>query len=183
MSHRVVEKCAASSKYAGEKIWFRMAISGQKSAGVSAATRASNGTKPGAPSITVSALSRDTCTGEGFFRFCFSLRRGFRFGVASDFCSFDQGSLRESSSGTWFHSPSIRSLLLQIMIRYPDSPTARGGKVPHQQYGELLRHQGAPRAALHANQLRITGLAAQHPVHANRQLAGDRNLGHAPAAA
>ena len=72
---------------------------------------------------------------------------------------------------------------LPIMIRYTDSPTPRGGKAPNQATDQLLRHQSAPRAALHANQLRVTALAAQHPVHAYRQLAGDRNLAHAATAA
>ena len=70
------------------------------------------------------------------------------------------------------------------MIRCSDFPDFfQGGKAPNQPNDELLRHQGGPRAALHANQLRITGLAAQHPVHPYRQLSGDRNLGHATAPA
>jgi hypothetical protein len=72
---------------------------------------------------------------------------------------------------------------LPTMIRVSDSPTAQGGKAPNQPNDELLLHQGGPRAALHANQLRITGLAPQHPVHSYRQLSGDRNLGHATAPA
>jgi len=47
----------------------------------------------GHPSITVSALSRDTYSGEGFLDFDFPFVGGFDFGVAFDFCSFDQGSL------------------------------------------------------------------------------------------
>ena len=69
------------------------------------------------------------------------------------------------------------------MIRCSDSPTVQGGKAPNQPNDDLVLHQGGPRAALHANQLRVTALAAQHPVHAYRQLSGDRNLGHASASA
>jgi hypothetical protein len=68
-----------------------------------------------------------------------------------------------------------------IMIRCADSPTVRGGKAPNQPNDDLLLHQGGPRAALRANQLRITRLAAQHPVHPYSQLASDCDLGHAAA--
>ena len=63
----------------------------------------------------------------------------------------------------WFHQPSIRSLTSDhdSLFRLPDF--FREGKAPNQPNDELLLHQGGPRAALHANQLRITGLAAQHP--------------------
>src|SRR5579883_1078336 len=43
--------------------------------------------KGGAPSITVSALSRDTCPCEGFSGFAFPFVEGFGVGVAFDFCS------------------------------------------------------------------------------------------------
>ena len=62
-------------------------------------------------------------------------------------------------------------------------PALPGGKAPNQPNGDLLLHQGGPRAALHANQLRIIGLAAQHPVHPYRQLPGDGDFGHAAAPA
>jgi hypothetical protein len=39
------------------------------------------------------------------------------------------------------------------MIRCSDSPAFRGGKTPNQANDVLLAHQGAPRAALHANHL------------------------------
>jgi len=64
----------------------------------------------GHPSITVSALSRDTSSSEGILGFDFPFVEGFDFGVAFDLCSFDQGPLSESRGGTWFHQPSIRSL-------------------------------------------------------------------------
>ena len=83
----------------------------------------------------------------------------------------------------WFHQPSIRSLTSDhdSLFRLPDF--FQGGKAPNQANDVLLAHQGAPRAALHANQLRITCRAAQHPVHPYRQLSSDRNLGHATAPA
>lgn len=83
----------------------------------------------------------------------------------------------------WFHQPSIRSLTPDhdSLFRLPGF--FQGGKAPNQANDVLLAHQGAPRAALHANQLRIIGLAAQHPVHPYRQLPGDRNLSHATAPA
>jgi len=137
----------------------------------------------GPPSITVSALSRDTCSRGGFVGFAFPFVEGFDFGVAFDVCSFGQGSrlriLQWNSVPLTIYPVSP----LPIMIRCADSPTPRGGKAPNQPNDDLLLHQGGPRAALRANQLRITGLAAQHPVHAYRQLAGDRNLGHAAAPA
>jgi hypothetical protein len=83
----------------------------------------------------------------------------------------------------WFHQPSIRSLTSDhdSLFRLPDF--FQGGKAPNQPNDDLLLHQGGPRAALHANQLRITGPAAQHPVHPYRQLSGDRDLGYATAPA
>src|SRR5437764_11847911 len=66
--------------------------------------------RSGPPSITVSALSRDTSSSEGILGFDFPFVEGFDFGVAFDLCSFDQGPLSESRGGTWFHQPSIRSL-------------------------------------------------------------------------
>ena len=69
------------------------------------------------------------------------------------------------------------------MIRCSNFPPVRKGKAPNQSNDDLRPHQGAPRAALHANQLRVTSLAAQHPVHPYRQLSGNRDLGHAIAAA
>jgi hypothetical protein len=42
-------------------------------------------------------------------RFCFSFRRGFCFCCCFCFVLIDQGSLRESCGGNWFHQPSIRS--------------------------------------------------------------------------
>ncbi len=66
----------------------------------------------------------------------------------------------------------------QIMIRCPNFPTLREGKAPNQSNDELLRHQGGPRAALHANQLRVIGLAAQHPIHPHGQLASDGDLSY-----
>jgi hypothetical protein len=65
--------------------------------------------KPGLnepPSITVSALSRDTSTVEGF-DFPFVEVLGC---CCSLLCSCDQGPLSESCGGIWFHQPSIRSL-------------------------------------------------------------------------
>ena len=81
----------------------------------------------------------------------------------------------------WSHQPSIRSLTSDhdSLFRLPDF--FQGGKAPNQANDVLLAHQGAPRAALHANQLRIMGRAAQHPVHPYRQLPGDCDLGHTAA--
>ncbi len=49
----------------------------------------------------------------------------------------DQGSLRESNGGNWFHQPSIRSPRRGVMIRSSDPAIARGSKVPNQNHGVL----------------------------------------------
>ena len=67
------------------------------------------------------------------------------------------------------------------LCRLPDFSGRQGA--PNQANDDLLAHQGAPGAALHAHQLRVTGLGAQHPVHAYRQFSGDRNLGYASTSA
>jgi hypothetical protein len=65
--------------------------------------------KSGPPSITLSALSRDTWTSEGFD---FSLRGGFAvvFGVAFAFAHATKARVQNPAVETWFHQPSIRSL-------------------------------------------------------------------------
>ncbi len=115
--------------------------------------------------------------------FDFPFVGGFGFGVAFVFAHSTKARFQESCGGRLVPPTIYPVSRLLIMIRCSDSPTSQGGKAPNQADDELLLHQGAPRAALHANQLRVTGLAAQHPVHAHRQLSGDRNLGHAAAPA
>lgn len=134
----------------------------------------------GPPSITVSALSRDTCDERRVLLFLswkvlilvlllFLLMR-------------PRPAFQNPAVERWFHQPSIRSLYCDhdSLFRLPD---CSGGKAPNQPNDDLLLHQGGPRAALHANQLRITGLATQHPVHSYRQLSGDCDFGHATAPA
>ena len=86
-------------------------------------------------------------------------------------------SLSESCGGSLFHQPSIRSLTSDhdSLFRLPDS-SGRQGAQSAQRW--TVFHQGGPRAALHANQLRITRRAAQHPVHPHGQLAGHGHFGH-----
>jgi hypothetical protein len=67
------------------------------------------------------------------------------------------------------------------LFELPD--LSRGGKAPNQANDVLLAHHGAPRAALHANQLRVIRRAAQHPVHPYRQLSGDGDFRDSAAAA
>jgi len=104
------------------------------------------------------------------------------FDVAVVFCSFDQGSLLESrggKTGSTNHLSDHFTSDHDSLFELPD--LSRGGKAPNQANDVLLAHQGAPRAALHANQLRVIRRAAQHPVHPYRQLAGDRDLRHSAA--
>ena len=127
----------------------------------------------GAPSITVSALSRDTWTSEGFafpfvevlFFDSRSLTKARFQNPAVDICS---------TSHLFGHSTSDHDSWFRL-------PARPGGKALHQANGDLLLHQGAPRAALHANQLRVVHLATQHPVHPHRQFPGDRDLRYAAA--
>src|SRR5712692_9733787 len=63
------------------------------------------------------------------------------------------------------------------MIRCSDSRLfGRQGAQSAQRW--TVFHQGGPRAALHANQLRVIRRAAQHPVHPHGQLASHGNLRH-----
>jgi len=140
----------------------------------------------GQPSITVSALSRDTCRLRGVgFDFPFVERFWFGCCVWCCFLFFAHRPRLASRILRWKlgSTSHLFGHLLPTMIRDSDSPTFWGGKAPNHSNDELLRHQAAPRAALHANQLRITGLATQHPVHPYRQLAGDGDLSHATAPA
>jgi len=134
----------------------------------------------GAPSITVSALSRDTSSAEGF-AFDFPFVEGFAFGVAFAFCSCHQGPLAESRGGSFGSTSHLFGHCTSdhdSLFRLPAPP---GGKALHQPNGDLLLHQGGPRAALHANQLRVIHLATQHPVHPHRQFPGDGDFRHAAA--
>src|SRR5712692_8842179 len=87
----------------------------------------------GPPSITVSALSRDTSSGRVVnplpsrhlaSGFAFPLVEGF--GVAFVFCSFDQGPLLESRGGKLVPPTIYPVPLLPIMIRCSNSPTFSG---------------------------------------------------------
>src|SRR5450631_4717422 len=55
----------------------------------------------------------------------------------------------------------------------------RDARAPNQSIGLACADQGHPRAALDANDLRIRGVGAQHPVESYCQLARRRHLGHA----
>src|SRR5229473_1496575 len=60
------------------------------------------------------------------------------------FLHFDQGSLRESSGGNWFHQPSMRSPLRGTMILSSDAAIARGSKAPNQPSDGLASTRVAP---------------------------------------
>lgn len=82
--------------------------------------------RPGPPSITVSALSRDTPAVEGFL--FFPSWEVFAFVVAFAFRSSTKARFQNLAVD---HSvpPAIYSVTeLPTMIRCSDSPTARGGK-------------------------------------------------------
>jgi hypothetical protein len=112
--------------------------------------------------------------------FGFSLRGGVAFGFVFAHCTKARFQNPAVEPGSTNH---LSGHLFPIMIRCSDSSTTRGGKVPNQPNDDLRAHQGGPRAVLHANQLRVAGLAAQHPVHPYCQLSGDRDLRHTPAPA
>jgi hypothetical protein len=95
----------------------------------------------GHPSITVSVLSRDTCSealamllclGRAPSGFDFPFLGAFDFGVAVALdvafvlCSFDQGSLLESCGGTLVPPTIYPITLLPTMIRCSNSPTCSG---------------------------------------------------------
>ena len=122
----------------------------------------------------MSALSRDTWTSEGF---------AFPFVEVFDFvfCSSTKARFQNPAVDASV-PPAIYSVTkLPIMIRCPDSRLHREARRSNQPNGDLLLHQGGPRAALHANQLRVVHLATQHPVHAHRQFPGDGDLRYAAA--
>src|ERR1700690_179765 len=90
------------SEYAKQSLCFPRASSKKPKRDRTVESHFSKGAKGGAPSITVSALSRDTSTDRRFF--LFPLVEGFGFGVALGvafaLCSCDQGPLSESCGGS-----------------------------------------------------------------------------------
>ncbi len=74
--------------------------------------------------------------------------------------------------------PTIYSVSDSTMIRCSDSPTLSGRQGAQSAQRWTVFHQGGPRAALHANQLRVIRRAAQHPVHPHGQLAGHGDFRH-----
>jgi len=100
----------------------------------------------------VSALSRDTWTSEGF---------DFPFEeILLCFLLIDQGPLSEScgarfgsTSHLFGHSTPDHDSLFRL-------PALREARRSNQPNGDLQLHQGGPRAALHANQLRVVDFTA-----------------------
>jgi hypothetical protein len=82
--------------------------------------------------MTLSALSRDTSSSRAAAaRFLLLLKQEAFLSI------LDQGSLRKSSGGIWFHQPSIRSLGHPTMIHFSDTAISRGSKAPNQPSDEL----------------------------------------------
>ena len=93
--------------------------------------------------------------------FSFPFVEGFAFGVAFAFALRSSTKARfqnpavelGSTSHLFGHSTSDHDSLFRL-------PAYREARRSNQSNGDLLLHQGGPRAALHANQLRVVDFAA-----------------------
>src|SRR5579859_7485046 len=130
------------------------------------------GSKGGWPSIRGKALSRTkySCRCRSIAMLTMLLRRR-----PTEEVKF----VYKSSCGGTHVPPAIDSIhIRRTMIFLYEHPTMLGGRAPNQSDGLACADQGHPRAALHANDLRIRCAAPQHPVESYSQLARHRHSGH-----
>ena len=132
----------------------------------------------GHPSITASALSRDTSAFDRRLRF---VRSRF-FVFLPEIFSFSPTKARIVNPAVerWFHQPSIRSSTTDHDSCF-ELPACAGRQGAQSKRRSHLRDQGAPRATLHGSHLRARGCGAQHPVQLHGKFACHGHFGHARA--
>jgi len=124
--------------------------------------------KDGAPSITASALSRDTSPSDRRLRF---VRSVFSFLTRNLFFCPTKARILNPAAERWFHQPSIRSSTSDHDSCF-ELPACAGRQGAQSKTRSHLQDQGAPRATLHGSHLRAPGCGRAASSTTSRQVCG-----------
>jgi hypothetical protein len=122
----------------------------------------------GAPSITASALSRDTSPSDRRLRF---VRSVFSFLTRNLLFCPTKARILNPAAERWFHQPSIRSSPSDHDSCF-ELPACAGRQGAQSKTRSQLRDQGAPRATLHGSHLRARGYGRAASSTTSRQVCG-----------